>query len=79
MPKLTKRDKVAQALLSGRRLTGLDLVNEFHSTSYRDIIYDLRNRGMDISSVDSKHSDGLHKIWFMTDEAIEAWYDEEVV
>lgn len=72
--RLSKLDKVANALLSGKHLTGLQILNEYHVASYRDCILILRKRGMDITTEYDNHDDGRHGRYFMTTEAINAYY-----
>lgn len=76
---LTKLDKVANALLAGKHLTGLQLLTEYGVASYRDCILILRKRGMNITTVMDKHTDGVHGRYFMTPEAIKAYNERKEV
>ncbi len=74
MIKKSKKQKVKEYLLQGNSITGLDFITKFHVTSYRDIIYHLRQAGLAISDVEERHSDGMHKRWFMTAEDIAKYH-----
>lgn len=47
---MSKTQLVAEHLLSGRTITGWQIIHEYHCMIYRDVIYSLRKKGLDIQT-----------------------------
>lgn len=45
-----KTQLVADHLLSGRAITGWQIIHDYHCMTYRDVIYSLRKQGLDIQT-----------------------------
>jgi hypothetical protein len=47
---MSKIQSVADHLLSGQELTGLQMMLDYRCLAYRDVIYQLRKQGLDIQT-----------------------------
>lgn len=65
--KQTKLNRLAMYLLGGRPVTGRIMINRFHILSYRDAIYDLKQKGYEISAKTICENNGVsHVIWWLS-------------
>lgn len=69
----TKIDRLQGYMLLGRPVTGLHMITKFNICSYRDAIYNLKKKGLDIECK-IVHKNGIpHRIWWLSE------FDEEFV
>ena len=58
--KKTKAEKVKEHLIWHREITSWDAIKMFKATRLSAIIFNLRKKGYDIASIDTKGNDGVH-------------------
>lgn len=61
----TKVGQIRAALLRGERLTVLTALRNYGTTELRHVISDLKKEGLDIKSEWVKHSEPIHKIYYI--------------
>lgn len=66
--KSTKKiDKVLGYMLMGRPVTGAIMMAKFNVYSYRDVIYDLKKKGYEISRKEVKGKHTEYTVWWLSD------------
>lgn len=71
--KSTKINRLAIYMLGGRPVTGAIMISDFDIYSYRDAIYDLKQRGFNINSKTIRKNGIEHRIWWLAE------FDEEFI